>query len=204
MNVSKTAQRRSSITRQSPPNNPRECDNTTATRPSYDLSSVGPSQSASQVTLNHDHEEHIAIHSVINTPVLEEPVSAAIATTTTVAAAASASEPATESNTTRPRLPSGNRDSTTTTTRSSIRYSVATPAVYVLDTVTYAQAMPLHVGGSGHLVTRNRNRKRNRTRVKAEKTPLHQPIPPQSLEARALMHHLFCIRCAEIKICTGR
>jgi hypothetical protein len=39
--------------RQSPPNNPREPHNTTATRLSYDFSFIGPLQ----VTLNYDHEE---------------------------------------------------------------------------------------------------------------------------------------------------
>lgn len=79
-----------------------------------------------------------------------EPVSPSIATTTTVAAAP-APEPAAESNTTRPRPPPRN---STTTTGSSICYSVATPATYTLEAVTYAQAIPLHVGGSGAVVTK--------------------------------------------------
>jgi hypothetical protein len=73
-----------------------------------------------------------------------------IATTKTVAEA-QAPEPAAESDTTRPRPPSPNF---TTTTGSSICYSVATPATYTLETVTYAQATPLHVGGSGAVVTK--------------------------------------------------
>ena len=75
-------------------------------------------------------------------------VSPSMATTTTVAPAPT---PATESNTIRPQPPSGN---STTTTGSSICYSVATPATYTLETVTYAQAIPLHVGGSGAVVTK--------------------------------------------------
>jgi hypothetical protein len=158
MNVSQKEQRRSSIIRHSPPNSTRECDTTTTARPSSDFSSIAPSQSASQVTLNHDHEEEeplsepVGIHSVMNEA---EPASPSIATTTTVAAPPPVPEsepelePTVESNTARPRPPSGN--STTTT---PIRYSLATPATYTLETVTYAQAIPLHVGGSGAVVTK--------------------------------------------------
>ena len=139
----------SSITRQSPPNNPRECDTTTTTRPSSDFSSVGPSQSASQVTLNHDHEGQ-PFHSVINAPAFGKPISPSIATTTTVAAPALPAE----SNTTCPRPLAGN--STTTTTGSSIHYSVAThqPPTHTHSKLSYAQALPLHVGSSSAVVTK--------------------------------------------------
>jgi hypothetical protein len=92
---------------QSLPNNPRECDTTTPTRPSSDFSSVEPSQSASQVTLNRDQEEPplsepVGIHAVMNAA---EPISPSVATTMTVAAALPA--PA-KSNTSCHRPPSGN------------------------------------------------------------------------------------------------
>ena len=47
------------------------------------------------------------------------------------------------------------------------------PANYTLETVTYAQAIPLHVGGSGVVVTEEseREKERERTRAKAEQTP---------------------------------
>jgi hypothetical protein len=98
MNVSQ--EQRHSIIRQSPPNNPRECN-----RPSSDFSSIGPSQSASQVTLNHGHEEQplsepATIHFVMNAPAFGEP---SIATTITVAAP---TPPPAEFNTNRPRPPS--------------------------------------------------------------------------------------------------
>ena len=75
-------------------NNPRECD-TTTTSP---FLSIRPSQSASHVTLNHDHEERCPpepaiIHSrVMNAPAFGEPITPSIATTITIVA-----------NTTRPR-----------------------------------------------------------------------------------------------------
>jgi hypothetical protein len=107
-------QRRPSITRQSPPNNPRECDNITATRPSYDFSSIGQPprclESRSRGTHRHTLRHQCSCFG--------NPVSPSIATTMTVTAAP---EPV-ESNITRPRPPSGNP---TTTTGSSIRYSAA-------------------------------------------------------------------------------
>ena len=132
------------------------CDATT--RPSSDFSSIGPSQSTSQVTFEHSHEEQAPanIHSVMNPAALAEPTSPSIATTTLAAPPASA--PPEESHTTRPRPPSAN--STITTTRSSIHGSVASPATYTLETVTYARAIPLHVGGSGALVSREAKRKK--------------------------------------------
>ena len=110
-------QRRSSIIRHSTPNNPRECETTMTTRFPSDFSSIVPSQSASQVTLNHDHEEEplsepVGVHSVTNAA---DPVSPSIATMTAVAGAPPALEPEpetelepiVESNTARPVLPLG-------------------------------------------------------------------------------------------------
>jgi len=132
MNVSQKEQRRSSIIRQSPPEQPtRIRHNDDALFPS-----IAPSQSASQVMLKHDHEEEpllepVGIHSPVNAA---EPVSPSIATTTTVAAAPPAPEPepeltveSVESNTAHPRPPSSN--STTTITGSSICHSLAMPAL---------------------------------------------------------------------------
>jgi len=139
-----------------PPNNPRECDTTATTHLSSDFSSIGSSQS-SQVTLNHAHEgqppvQPATLHSVMNAPAFGEPVSPSIATTAAVAAPV----PPAESNTTRPRPLYGN--STTTTAGSCLRYSVATSATHTLETVTYEQVIPLHVGGSGAMVTKETER----------------------------------------------
>jgi len=176
-------QRRSSIIRHSTPNNPRECETTMTARFSSDFSSIAPSQSASQVTLNHDHEEEplsepVGVHSVTNAA---DPVSPSIATMTAAAAPAPAPapepepEPIVESNTARPRPPSGN--STTTTTGSSIRYSLSMPATYTFETVTYAQAIPVHVGGSGTVVTKDSEREREQDKGKARE---NSPRPRNS------------------------
>jgi hypothetical protein len=100
---------------------------------------------------------------------------------------------------TRPQPPSGN--STTTTTVFSIRYSVpavATPATYTRETVTYAQAIPLQVGGSDALATRDSEREREEDKDKGrENAPQH--IPPPWFEAGACMR-LFRTRRSETRI----
>jgi hypothetical protein len=75
--------------------------------------------------------------------------------------------PPAEFNTHRPRPPSGN---STTTTGSSIRYSLATPASYQLETVTYAQAIPLHVGGSGAVIATETERATDKGKAKENTT----------------------------------
>ena len=136
-----------------------------------DFSSIGPSQLASLATLNRAHEERppdpAAIHSVMNTPAFGKPISPSIATTTTIAASA----PPAESNASHPRPLSGN--SIATTTGSSIRYNVATLATYTLETVTYAQAIPL---GSGAVVIKAKSKKRVHSSSVARSESPHAPI----------------------------
>ena len=79
---------------------------------------------------------------------------------------------------TRSRPCSGN--STTTTTGSPIRYNVTTPATYTVETVTYAQAIPLYVGGSGAVVTKKTESSTDKGKAKEG-----DKFPPRSLEARA-------------------
>jgi hypothetical protein len=123
-------------------------ENATLPPPSSDFSSIGPSQSASQVMLNHDQEEQPSpepatiCSRVVNASAFGEPISPSIATT--VAA------PAPQANTTHPRSLSGN----CITTRPSMRYKVATPAIYKLEIVTYRKAISLHVGDSGAVVAK--------------------------------------------------
>ena len=172
------------------PNNPRECDDTTAMRPSYDFSSIG------RLALNHDHEEHIGIHSIINAAVLEQPLSPSITTTTIVAAP----EPAAKSNTTRPRPPSGlnnyQRVIHSLQRRHTTRLHARNRHIRI--------AIPLHVGGSGHLVTKESDREKEQDKGKGRENAPHQPIPPWLLEAGVHTHHLFRIRRSEIKIYTRR
>ena len=130
------------------PRTPHKNATTTTMRISSDFSSIEPSQSASQMALNHAHEEQpppepAVIHLIRNAPAFGEPISPSIATTTTVAPPAPGSRIQYD-----PPPSSGN--STTTTAGLSIRYSVATSATYTVENVAYAQAIPL---SSGAVVT---------------------------------------------------
>ena len=95
-------------------------------------------------------------------PALKEPVSPSIATTTTVAP-----EPTAESNT-YPRPPSG---SSITTTPLNLQFAI--PTTYTLETVTYTQAIPLCVGGSGAVVSKESEGEREQDQGKGnENAPL--------------------------------
>ena len=101
-----------------------------------------------------------------------------------------------------PRPPSGN---STTTTGSSIRYIVATLATYTFEIVTYAQAIQLHVSGSGAVVANELDRERNRTRTKAEKTPPTSAFLLPTLSKREPIrttYFVFLYATPEMRICT--
>jgi len=150
-----------------PSNNPRECDNhhhalilefllhwVFSARLTGDAESCPRGTTFLQSPLR-------TIHSIMYASTFGEPVSPSIATTTTVAAPA----PPAESNTARPHSLSHN--STTTTTGSSMRNSVATPATYALETIIFAQTIPLRFGA---VVTKEKG-KTKKGHIKRE--PLH-------------------------------
>ena len=116
-------------------NNPREWD-TTTTSP---FLSIRPSQSASHVTLNEERRppEPAIIHSrVMNVPAFRRTHHSIHSDNITVAAPAPTSR---VQHNPSPVLFLCN-SITTTTTRSSIGYSVAAPVTYTLETVTYVRS----------------------------------------------------------------
>ncbi|KAH9475290.1 hypothetical protein JR316_0012401 [Psilocybe cubensis] len=117
----------------------RENTDPHSTRPSFDLSSIGPSQSASQVNLNNnDIPPAVHIGSIMNSGLFGEPSARQEHNENT--------QPNNDDENHQPHeTTSGLRPSSgVSTTLSSVS---ATPATYKVETVTYAAAVAVHVPG---------------------------------------------------------
>ncbi|PPQ69400.1 hypothetical protein CVT25_004632 [Psilocybe cyanescens] len=109
-----------------------------STRPSFDFSSIGPSQSASQVNVsNEDLPPPVHIGSIMNSGLFGEPN--AKYSNNDNAHPNEPQQPHDQAQSSGPRPPSG-----VSTTASSVS---ATPATYKVETVTYAPAVAVHVPG---------------------------------------------------------
>ncbi|CAA7266711.1 unnamed protein product [Cyclocybe aegerita] len=104
-------------------------------RPASDVSSIGPSQSASQIT----HHEDTASGASASAP---PPPISSIMSSGILGDLPPPPPPPPPPLSADPRPPSG---TTTTTTTSSLFYTPATATTYKLETVTYAPAVALHV-----------------------------------------------------------
>ena len=68
-----------------------------------------------------------------------------------------------------------------------MRYGIATPVTYTLEIVTYAQAIPLRVGGSGAVVTKETERSMDNGKAKEDDT-----FPLGCLKQGPIRAHLVC------------